>query len=925
MAHDDELLSGSGVSYSPRRRCPSDWGGEALTGLLPSKRADTTRQLELSRSPGEAMRCHRGISVAVEPFRRVVALTLAVLLAFPSPGLVQIVTDGTLGPGSALPGPNYVIGSELGQVRGANLFHSFREFNVGTGERASFTGPPAIENIVSRVTGGNQSLINGSLHSAITGANLYLLNPRGVIFGPNAALDITGSFHVSTGDFLRFADGTRFPAVPSPTTTLSMAPPTAFGFLGNNASKIVISGSQLVVSPTRTLSIVGGDLAIDGGAFLGAESGRINLVSGRSSGEVVINNGNGTSALTQTLTRFGEITVSGQSTVDVSGDQAGDIAVAGGSIAIMGERAMQAISSVDGGSIVINATEAITVSGPGTVTRPVLPTIFSATIGPGTAGRISLSAPLVKVLDKGIVASGSFGSGYAGGIAVEAGRLELERGGGIGNAVVGAGAADPITIRALELSLDGGVIESTSESLSVTAAAAQIEVQAQRLSLKGGAQISSSTRGSAPGGAVTVVAGESVSLAGNQSSILSITNGSGAAGRVNVVTPALTLDDRAVISTSTFPHPVTNRPSTGRAGDVVVKAATIKLTGGAQIQSSSTGPEQAGSVVVTATSSLDISGRGTTGKPAAVLAGTTGSGGGGQLQITAGRLTVRNGGEISVASNDGSGSAGNATITAGEIVVNRGTISSDTTGDGPGGSIELRAPQISLTSGAAVSATSRGRGRAGGIVIVALDTLTARSGTISVSATSADGGNISLQAANLVYLIDSQVIAAVQGGAGAGGNIRIAGNSPARFVILDNSQIRADAFGGPGGNIEVLARTYLADRSVLSASSTLSFPGTVSVSAQTTDVEKSISRLPETLLHGATLLRASCAVRFSEGAPSSLVVEARDLVPLEPEGPSLSPLIPLLAQALASRGAENPDPMAGAARPPRMVVLRCAN
>jgi filamentous hemagglutinin family protein len=106
-------------------------------------------------------------------------LLLSALLAV---GQTQVTLDGSLGPQGPLAGPNYRIGAELGQIRGGNLFHSFGQFNVRTGERATFTGPTGIANVVSRVTGGQQSLINGLLRSEIAGANLFLLNSSGVMF-----------------------------------------------------------------------------------------------------------------------------------------------------------------------------------------------------------------------------------------------------------------------------------------------------------------------------------------------------------------------------------------------------------------------------------------------------------------------------------------------------------------------------------------------------------------------------------------------------------------------------------------------------------------------------------------------------------------------------------------------------------------------
>ena len=116
-------------------------------------------------------------------------LLLSALLAV---GQAQVTLDGSLGPRESLAGPNYRIGAELGQIRGGNLFHSFGEFNVPTRGSATFTGPSTIMNILSRVTGGQPSAIDGLLRSEIPGANLYLLNPSGVLFGPNIRLEVSG-------------------------------------------------------------------------------------------------------------------------------------------------------------------------------------------------------------------------------------------------------------------------------------------------------------------------------------------------------------------------------------------------------------------------------------------------------------------------------------------------------------------------------------------------------------------------------------------------------------------------------------------------------------------------------------------------------------------------------------------------------------
>ena len=150
---------------------------------------------------------HRTRAVMLSLKRLLCFSVLLLLSSLLTISQAQITLDGSLGPRGALRGPNYTISDGMGQIRGPNLFHSFGQFNLSKGESATFTGPNTIANILSRVTGGSPSSIDGTIRSQIPGANLFLLNPSGVIFGPNASLDVSGSFHVSTANVLRFSDG----------------------------------------------------------------------------------------------------------------------------------------------------------------------------------------------------------------------------------------------------------------------------------------------------------------------------------------------------------------------------------------------------------------------------------------------------------------------------------------------------------------------------------------------------------------------------------------------------------------------------------------------------------------------------------------------------------------------------------------------
>ncbi|WP_413201443.1 filamentous hemagglutinin N-terminal domain-containing protein, partial [Nostoc piscinale] len=117
----------------------------------------------------------------------------------------QVIQDGTLN--TDVSGTNnYTING--GRVIGNNLFHSFQQFSIPTGGSATFNTTSGIQNIFSRVTGGNISNIDGRINASGS-ANLFLLNPAGIIFGKNASLNIGGSFVATTANSIKFADGTE--------------------------------------------------------------------------------------------------------------------------------------------------------------------------------------------------------------------------------------------------------------------------------------------------------------------------------------------------------------------------------------------------------------------------------------------------------------------------------------------------------------------------------------------------------------------------------------------------------------------------------------------------------------------------------------------------------------------------------------------
>jgi large exoprotein involved in heme utilization and adhesion len=256
----------------------------------------------------------------------------------------------------------------------------------------------------------------------------------------------------------------------------------------------------------------------------------------------------------------------------------------------------------------------------------------------------------------------------------------------------------------------------------------------------------------------------------------------------------------------------------------------------------------------------------------------------------------------------GFGKGGSVTFTADDSILITGSnsaVSTNTFGNGNGGSISLIAGKlVSMQNGGRVSADSggtlggqqfSGSGLAGDITITAGDQIAMNSGSVSTRAVTADGGNITLNAPRMIQLTDSQVTTSVESGVGTGGNITI----DPEALILNNSRILANAFGGPGGNINITADVFLVNSNgafptslagIVDASSALNTPGTVNIEATFTNVEGSVTLLPETPLKATELLRAACAARFAGGKTSSLVVGGRDGLPPQPGDLLPSPL-----------------------------------
>src|SRR5262245_2649450 len=232
--------------------------------------------------------------LASMPSQRLALVLLGIVgLASPAGAESPIATDGSLGGSAVDVGPgtdslgnhaDYLISADLGQLSGANLFHSFARFGIPTNETATFDGPASVKNVITRVTGGTASNIDGTLRSTMPLADVWLMNPSGIVFGEHAQLDVPGSFHAATADSLDFEPGgERFYASPLQlSSVLSAAAPSAFGFLPETiaAAPIEVNGSALSVPDGKTLELVGGDVTLTGAELL-APGGHVGLEAQR--------------------------------------------------------------------------------------------------------------------------------------------------------------------------------------------------------------------------------------------------------------------------------------------------------------------------------------------------------------------------------------------------------------------------------------------------------------------------------------------------------------------------------------------------------------------------------------------------------------------------------------------------------------------
>ncbi|OQY56601.1 MAG: hypothetical protein DRR08_25225 [Candidatus Parabeggiatoa sp. nov. 2] len=645
------------------------------------------------------------------------------------PTTAQITTDGTLGPSINLEGPNFQIGAELGRQHGPNLFHSFRDFNLNSHESATFSGPNSVQNILSRVTGGNPSHIDGLFRSTIPNANLYFLNPYGIMFGPNARLDVQGSFHASTADYLRLGDNGRFDARQPSQSLLKVAPVEAFGFLTNNPAPLTTQDSQLSIPKEQTFSLIGGSLRFSN-TQLSTPSGRINLASVASPAEVIPSQ----TGLNISLdTPGGSIIASNNTQITTSGNRGGNVFIRGGRFELMSSQiSSNTLGEQDGGITDIRVDNLSLLQGGG---------IFAETKGTGKGGSIVLDVTdslilagegeiLFKRSDtytmSNVISTTSFSAGQGGNIDIHARQITLKNGSNITSDVFGDGKGGTITLKVtetLELSgvnsahdvtskdwvYGGSSIGSTSGTRLAKAQGdgGSILIEAGRVTMSEGAYISTQTFGLGNGGSIIIRVKDTLALSGAIPNAAAITTASvegsrGHAGSIEIEAVFLRLTNNSFIATLTD-------NSSGDAGALdifVTDTLTIsgtKKEGFGGITSASSDEESddeagdAGNIVVRA-GTLNLNGS---------IETSADNAAGGNITVITPNLLYLRGGEITTSVKGGKGDGGNITISHPVFVVlDKGQIKAQADA-GHGGNIRIVAEQFIKSPCSLVSASSR--------------------------------------------------------------------------------------------------------------------------------------------------------------------------------------------------------------------------
>ncbi len=769
-------------------------------------------------------------------------LTLSSTIISTNCVFAQAIPDATLGSESSIVTPNTIdeiLTEQIdgGAIRGANLFHSFEKFSVLNGSAVYFNNAADIQNIISRVTGSSTSEIDGLIQANNT-ANLFLINPNGIIFGANASLNTGGSFLASTANSITFADGNQFSATaPQLSPQLTISVPMGLQYQGtvqsitNQSQALDLDGFAigLQVQPGKTIALVGGDVTLDGG-LLQAAGGRIELGGLAGAGTVGLNvDGNNLRLSFPNNLEKANISLTNFAFVDANGEGGGDVQVQGRRVTLQDGSAIQAftLGSEPGGTLTIVASDLVEVVG-------------------RTADGFS-SGLATSVAEEA--------TGNGGDLVIETSRLIIRDGAQIQAATAGSGQAGNLIIRAtdsVELSrtsvFDNTISALATSTLSTaTGDGGNLTIDTGRLIIQDGAQVQASTFGVGNGGTLVINASDAIELSGvgptadlikgSSGFFVSAEPGAtGDVGNLRATTEQLVVQNGAKISADNF--------GTGQSGTATVNARELIIRDGGLVRAGSFGEGSGGTLIINAADSVEVSGTGTIGlNPvnSTLFTQAEAAGDAGDLNITTRNLSVRDGGNVTVSS----------------------------IGSGAAGELAISARSVELDNNASLTATTN----------------------------SGNGGNIRLQADDLLLLRRNSSISTRAGtpatGGGTGGIITIDTDN---LVALENSDIDANAFGGAGGQVRISAqgifgtqvREQQTPESDITASSDLGsdFSGTVEIITPDIDPSQGLVDLSVETVDASNQIAAGCT-NDPNASQNKFAITGRGGLPLNP-GDALS-------------------------------------
>ena len=725
-----------------------------------------------------------------------------------------VTTDGTLPEPTKVTPTDAGVEINGGTVRGDNLFHSFDNFSVPTGTEAHFNNSTDVDNILGRVTGGNVSTIDGLIR-ANGSANLFLINPAGIIFGEGASLDIGGSFLGTTADSLLLDEGGEFSANPHAEPILTINAPVGLNLRDNPQpieNNSTANNAGLEVDPGKNITLVGGELNFNGGRVT-ASGGRIELGGLSTAGEVEISS-NGSLTFPESIPRADVIFTNGAETNVAAAAGGGFINVNARDLSLSKESQLSAgiaensgTSNAQAGNITIDATNAIALREASSISNQVYPN------GIGNSGDIKINSNSLDVAEASFISSSTWGQGDAGNITINT-QKDLS--------IIGGGRTDPtdnspgIAIASIVGSptkANAGSIAIKADSFSLTDFTA---IDASNLSLAGG-----------NAGDISINALSTVLI--SESGINSV-SGLGNSGNIEIQANTIRTDNYSFVDSSNF--------DTGNSGDILLQANSIFLE--TPFIRSRIFDGAAGDINIFAQDSLEIDGMGAA--QSEITIASLGSGNGGNINIKANSFSLANGAVLNAISND-TGNGGKIAIDTNTININQALINAISFGAGRGGDIQIKNAESIEITGAGLATlqknivaqanqdptifenfnpdnlralgiqgilagTAGSEGTAAGNVTIDTTNLNVKEGGAITTATTGGGaaGNIAIDTSGLLE-VNEGLISSATVNTGQAGDVKL---DTAQLVVEGGGQITASSLAaGNGGSLTIDATEFV--------------------------------------------------------------------------------------------------------------------